>query len=80
MTQVNLSMKQRQTHRHREKFVVAKREKGWGGTEKKFGISRWKRSHGEEISNEVLPYSTGDYVLYPVMNCTRKEYDTECIT
>ena len=31
MTQMNLSTKQKHTHRHREQtFVVAKGEEGWG--------------------------------------------------
>ena len=29
MTQMNLSTKQKQTHRHREQTVVAKGEEGW---------------------------------------------------
>ena len=64
----------RQTHRHRGQSVVAKSEEGWGGMEKKFGISRRKRSHRDQTSNEVLLYSTRDYVLCPVMNQKRIWY------
>ena len=30
MKQMNLSMKQKQTHRYRNGYVVAKGEEGWG--------------------------------------------------
>ena len=40
MTQVNLSMKQKQTHRHREQLSREREAKG--GIDWKFGISRCK--------------------------------------
>ena len=37
MTQINLSMKQKQTHRRREQTCVAKREVGW----RRDGLGVW---------------------------------------
>ena len=41
---MNQSMKQKQTHRHREKTLVARWEKGvgWGRDDWEFGISKYK--------------------------------------
>ena len=39
MTPTNLPMKQKQPHRHREKPVVAKREKGWAGWIRSLGLA-----------------------------------------
>ena len=47
---MNLSTKQKQTHRHREGLVVAKWEAG-GGME----FSRGKLLHAEWINNKVPP-------------------------
>ena len=43
-----------------------------------FGISRCKLYVGW-INNEVLLYSTGHYIQYPVVNHNGKEYEKECI-
>ena len=53
----------------------------WGGKDWEFGISRCKLSHRME-NNNVLLYSTGNYVQYPVINYIGKEYEKEyfCIT
>ena len=56
MTQMNLSVKQKQTHR----LVVAKRM--GGGRDWEFGISRCKLLYIEWINNKVLLYSTGNYI------------------
>ena len=40
MTQMNLSTKQKQTHRDREETVVAKREERGRGMDWEFGVSR----------------------------------------
>ena len=45
MTQMNLSMKQKQTHGHREQTVVAKGRGVEGGVDWEFGISRCKLLH-----------------------------------
>ena len=51
-----------------------------------FGISRCKLLYQyiEWINNKVLMYSTGNYIQYPMINYSRKEYEKEyvyiCIT
>ena len=56
MAQVNLSKKQKQMHRHREKTWGCQ---GGGGRKWEFGVSRWKPFNLEWIS---LLYSTGNYI------------------
>ena len=78
MIEMNLSLKQKQTHRHREKTCHCQvRGKDW-----EFGISR-ELLYGEWI-NKILLCSTGHYIQYPVINHNRKEYEKEyiykCIT
>ena len=64
MTQRNLSMKQKQIHRHREHTCGFKagEEINW-----KFGISRCRLSYVEWI-NKILLHSTGNCIQYPVIN------------
>ena len=45
--------------------MVAKGEGGGRGMDGEFGISRCKLLHLEWISNEVLLYSTGNYIQSP---------------
>ena len=60
MAQIILSKKQKQTHRHREQTCGYQ---GVGsGMDWEFGASRCKLLHLEWISNEVLMYSTGNYI------------------
>ena len=42
-------------------------------------MSRCKLLYIGWINNKVLLYSTGDYILYPVINQNVKEYEKECI-
>lgn len=44
-----------------------------GGMDWEFGTGRCKLLHAECIS-KVLPYSTGDYLQYPVIAHMEKEY------
>ena len=60
VAQTNLSTKQKQTHRHTDRLVVA--EGGGSGMDGEFGVSRCKLLHLEWVSNEVLLYSTGNYM------------------
>ena len=62
MAQMNLSTKQKQTHRLREQICGC--QGGGGGNEMggEFGVGRCKLLHAEWISNEVLLYSIGNYV------------------
>ena len=79
MSQINIPMRQKQTHRHREQTVVAKGERGGGGMDWEFRISRCKLLYREWINNKVLLYSTGNNSQYPVINHNGKEYEKECI-
>ena len=54
--------------------MVAEREREGRGMEWAFGVGRCKLLHLEWINNKVLLYSTGNYVQYPVMNHSGKEY------
>ena len=58
MTQTNLSMKQKENHRHREQTGVCQRGGGWGGMEWQGWVSRCKFLHTDWIKNSVLLYST----------------------
>ena len=40
-----------------------------------FGMSRWKLF----TTRSYCCYSTGNYIQYPVINQTGKEYEKECI-
>ena len=44
-----------------------------------FGISRCKLLYIKWINNNVLLYSTGNYIQYPVINHNGKKYEKECI-
>ena len=63
MTQMNLSVKQKQTHGQRE-LVVTKVERVVGGMEWEIGVSRCKLLYAEWINNKVLLYSTRNYIQY----------------
>ena len=64
MAQMNLSTKQKQSQGHREQTCACQA----GGKGKKCrmdgesGVGRCKLLHLEWISNEVLLYSTGNYI------------------
>ena len=49
-----------------------------GGMEWEVGVSRCKLLYIEQINNKVLPYSTENYIQYPMINHNGKEYK-ECI-
>ena len=80
MTQMNLSMKQKQNQGHKEQTDGCQGG-GWGGRgmDWEFGISRWKLVYIERINNKVLLYSTRSYIQYPGINPYGKEYEKECI-
>ena len=85
MIQVNLSVKQKQTHRQREQTWDRQREWCGGGMDWEFGISRCKLLYIEWINNKVLVCNTGNYIQYPVISHNRKDmkkniYIYACIT
>ena len=58
MAQINLSTKEKQTHR----LVSCQGDGERSGMDWDCGVSRCRRSHGEWISSEVLPYSAGNCI------------------
>ena len=64
---MNLSTEQKQTHRHGKQTGSSQGGEGGSGIEGEFGISRCKVLHLEWITNKVLLYSTGKYVLGQIM-------------
>ena len=45
--------------------MVAKEEGEWSEMDWESGVNRYKLLHLEQISNEVLLYSTGNYIQSP---------------
>ena len=43
------------------------------------GLAECKLLYIEWINNEVLLYSTGNYIQYPAINCNGKDYENEYI-
>ena len=71
---MNLSTKQKQTHRQREQTCGCQGGGGGGGMEWEFGVSRCKLVYTGWINNKDLLQSTGNYSQYPVINRNGKEY------
>ena len=46
---------------------------------REFRISRCEPLYTEWLNNELLLYSTGNYIQYPMINHTGKEYEKEYI-
>ena len=59
--------------------MVAQGEEGWGKDGLGIGSSRCKLLYIEWINNKVLPYRTGNYIQYPLINHNGKEYEKEYI-
>ena len=55
-------------------LVVAKGKGDGGGLDWEFGISRCKLLCIEWINNQILLYSTENYIQYPVINHNGKEF------
>ena len=73
MIQINISVKHKQIHRHREQTYY---QGGWeGGKDWEFGVSRGQLLYIEWINNKILLYSTGNYIQYPVIKHNGKEYE-----
>ena len=58
--------------------MVAKGERGEGEVEGEFGISRDKLLYFRMDKQQVLLYSTGNYIQYPGINHNEKEHE-KCI-
>ena len=63
----------------KNRLVVAKGEGVEGEMNWEFGISRCKLLYTEWINKKVLLYSTGNYIKYPVINHSGKEYEKVCV-
>ena len=78
---MNLSTKQKQTHRHREQTHGCQEGvgEGWIGS---MGLA--DANYIGRINSKVLLYSTENYIQFPVINHNGKEYEKEniyvCIT
>ena len=68
---MNISTKQKQTHRHREQICGCQGGEVW---RREFGVSRCKLVCMEWMGNKALLYSTMNYIQCPVMNHNGKEY------
>ena len=51
-------------NRHREETSGCQGGRGGSGMDKEFGVGRCKLLHLQWISNEVLLYSTGNYIQF----------------
>jgi len=71
---MNLSVKHKQTHRHREQICGCQGRRGRGRMDWEFGVSRHKLLYIEWIDNKVLLYSTGNYIQHPVINHNGKAH------
>ena len=79
MTQMNLFMKRKQTHRHRTDLWVPRGKgpgEGWSGklrsAEASFYIYETKTARS-------LSYSAGNYIQYPGMTHNAKAYKKDCM-
>ena len=70
MTQMNLSTKQKETHRHREHTCGCQGD--WGGKGGECRISRCKLLYIDGSTNMVLLYSPRNYIQYPVIKHNSK--------
>ena len=63
---MNLSMKQKQNHRHREQTGGCQGGRGWGGLEWEVGGSSCELLCIGWINNKVQLYSPGNYIQYAI--------------
>ena len=80
MMQMNLSMKQKQIHRHREQIAGCQRGGGVvQGMEREFPGSICKLLYIEWINSKLLLHSAGNCSQYPVINHHGKGYERQCM-
>ena len=73
---MNLSTKQKQTHRQGEQNCSCQEGgRNGGGMNLGFGVSRCKLLYLDQISNEVLLCSTGNYIQYHVVKHNGKNIE-----
>ena len=78
MTQMNLSMKQKQTHIENRPVIAGggRCREEWIGS---LGSADVNYYNSEWINSKVLLYNTGKYVQYRVINHNGKEYICVCM-
>ena len=76
---MNVFIKQKQTHRHRKQTYAYQRGKEGGGINQEFGINRYTLLYIKQITNKDLPYNTGNYIQYLVINYNEKDSEKEYI-
>ena len=77
---MNLSVKLKQTHRHRKQTHGYQRGNwGGGGISWEFGINRYTLLYIKQINNKELLYSTGNQIQYLTINYNGKESEKEYI-
>ena len=74
MTQMNLSIKQKQIRKHREQTCACQGGVSGKGMGWEFEINICKLFYTEWINDKVLLHSTENYIQYPVIKCNEKEY------
>ena len=74
MTEMNLFMKEKQTH------MENRHEPAKGGGCCALRLNRRKRVRTEWASSKTLLHNTGSSIQYRVINCNGKEYKYTCIT
>ena len=67
MRQMNISTKQKDPWTERTDLWLPRVKDCGGGVDWEFGVSRCKLLYIEWINNNVLLYSTGNYIDYPVI-------------
>ena len=76
MAQLNLSRERKQIHGHGKQTCGCQGGGGGSGMDWEFGVSRCKLLHLKWISNEILLYSTGNYIQSLVME---HDGEKECV-
>ena len=77
---MNLCMKQKQTHRHKEQTCGCQGERAGEGMEWEFwGQQIQTIIHSQNKQQGHTYCSTENYIQYPVINRHGKEYKKECI-
>ena len=80
---MNISVKQNQTHRHREQTCGCRgQQEGWGkGRIGGSGVSRCKLGYIARMNNKLLLYSTANHIQYPVINHNGEEHEKKtCVS
>ena len=73
---MNLSMRQKQNHRHREQAGGSQGKEVWGGAGMKWKtrVSSCKLLYTEWMINKVLLYGTKNYIQQPMINHNGEEF------